>query len=293
MSATRNKYQVHAELLTTGVLSADFDDALAGHPMARRLNRIERVVATYLGQVDKRLGNGLQVVFETADAALLSACEMLHRCEVLPQVSGHRLALRIGIHHGVVRQRAKDGPVNTWETAAELAVADDSIVLSEIVLAALNPELRKLALPLGDIPAGSLAYKFDWRGEIPSASHGGDSVWPASKPPRPIGPYLLLNYDQMQLELSSDNPVLTIGRDPLNDLVVTGERISRNHCRIEKKPDRIALTDTSTNGTCVVPENGVQLMVKKNSVVLKGKGMLFFGRPCNGERRGGVKYETG
>jgi hypothetical protein len=285
MSATRSKYQVHAELLIIGVVSADFDDALAGHPMARRLNRIERVAATYLGRVDKRLGNGLQMIFETADAALLSACEMQHRCDVLPQVSRHRLALRIGIHHGVVRQRAKDGPVNTWETAAQLAVADDSIVLSEIVVAALSPELRKLALPLGDIPAGSLAYKFDWRGEMPSASHGGDSVWPASKPPRPIGPYLLLNYDQMQLELSSDNPV--------NDLVVTGERISRNHCRIEKKPDRIALTDTSTNGTCVVPENGVQLMVKKNSVVLKGKGMLFFGRPCNGERRGGVKYETG
>lgn len=293
MSATRSKYQVHAELLTTGVLSADFDDALAGHPMARRLNRIERVAATYLGRVDKRLGNGLQILFDTADAALLGACEMQHRCDVLPQVSGHRLALRIGIHHGVVRQRSKDGPVNTWEIAAQLVVADDGIVVSEVVVAALSPELRKLALPLGDIPAGSLAYKVDWRGEIPSASYGGESVWPASKPPRPIGPYLVLNYDLIELELSNDNSVLTIGRDPLNDLVVTGERISRNHCRVEKKPDRIALTDTSTNGTCVVPEGGVEFMVKKNSVVLKGKGMLFFGRPCHGERRGGVRYEAG
>jgi hypothetical protein len=292
MSATRSKYLVHAELVDIGVVPADFDDAMAGHPLERRLNRIERVVATYLGQIDRRLSRGLQMFFGTADAALLAACEIQHRCAVLPQVSARRLALRIGIHHGVVRERSKDGVDNSWEIASQLSVDNDGIVVSETVVLALSPELRKLAVPLGDLPAGSLAYKVDWRCGIPSSASGSESVWPSSKPSRPVGAYLVLNYDQIQLELSKDNPLLTVGRDPLSDLVVAGDRMSRHHCRIEKNSDQIVLVDTSTNGTCVVREGGVELLIKKDSVVLKGKGLLFFGRLCNGERRGGVRYEV-
>lgn len=291
MNTSRNTYQVHAEVLSSGVVAADFDDALAGHPLERRLNRIERVAATYLGRIERRLGNCLQMVFETADAALLGACEMQHRCAVLPQVAGNRLALRIGIHQGAARQRSKDHADNAREIASRLAIADDVIVASDIVVAALSPELRKLAHHLSEPPAGIAACQVDWRSEIPTAAYGGDSLWPASKAPHPVGPYLLLHYEQKTLELTQDKPLATIGREPLSHLVVHGDNVSRNHCRIERRADCIVLTDSSTNGTCVAPEGGAEFLVRKDSVVLKGKGMLFFGRPCNGERRGGVRYE--
>lgn len=291
MNTPRSKYQVHAELRATGVVSPDFDEALAGHPLERRLNRIERVAATYLGQIDKRLSNGLQMAFETADAALLGACEMQHRCSVLPQVAGKRLALRIGIHQGLLRQRSVDGADNAREIASQLAVADDAILVSDIVIAALSPELRQITRPFDPLPAGIAAQQVDWRSEIPSASYGGESVWPPSKAPHPVGPYLRLHYEQKTLELTQAMPLATIGREPLSHLVLEGDNVSRNHCRIERRADCIVLTDLSTNGTCVVPDEGAEILVKKGSVVLKGKGMLFFGRPCNGERRGGVRFE--
>jgi hypothetical protein len=292
VNTTRSKYQVHAEVLATGIVSAELDDEKAGHPLARRLNRIERVAATYLGRVERRLNNGLQMAFETADAALLGACEMQHRCAVLPQVSGNRLVLRIGIHYGEIRQRLKDGGDNLRELASQLAVLDDGIVASGIVVDALNPELRKLTSPLSDLPAEIVAHKVDWRCEIPSAAYGSESVWPTTKDPHPIGPHLVLHYDRKTLELTQNNPAVTVGREILNDLVVVGTNISRHHCRIERRVDCIVLTDSSTNGTCVAPEEGAELFLKKDSVVLRGRGMLFFGRPCNGERRGGVKYEA-
>jgi len=291
MNATRSKYQVHAEVLATGVVSPDYDEALAGHPLERRLNRIERVAATFLGQIDKRLSNGRQMIFETADAALLGACEMQHRCSVLPQVAGNRLALLIGIHQGPLRQRAVDAADNTREMASQLAVADDAILVSDVVVAALSPELRQLTRPFDPLPAGIAARQFDWRSEIPTAAYGGESVWPASKAPHPVGPYLRLHYEQKTLELTLAMPVATIGREPLSNLVLEGDNVSRHHCRIERRADCIVLTDLSTNGTSVVPDEGAEILVKKDSVVLKGKGMLFFGRPCNGERRGGVRFE--
>lgn len=70
------------------------------------------------------------MTFDTADAALLGACEMQHRCAVLPQVAKQRLALRIGIHQGLIRQRSRDGDDNTREVAVRLAVSDDGIVAS-------------------------------------------------------------------------------------------------------------------------------------------------------------------
>jgi pSer/pThr/pTyr-binding forkhead associated (FHA) protein len=292
MSKMRSKFYVHAELMGSSSASADFDDVKAGRPIERRLNRMERVVAAYRGQIEKRLNSGLQLTFESADAALLGACEMQHRCAVLPQVSANRLALRIGIHQGIVRQRSIDGADDTREIASQLATIDDEIVASDIVVAALNPELRKLTRLINDTPAGIAAYKVDWRSEIPSVAFGGESSWPSSKGPRPPGSYLLLHNGLKTLELTQDNPLITVGRDPTNDLVLVDDHISRNHCRFERRIDCILLTDTSTNGTCVTPDKGEEVLVKNSSFTLKGKGLLFFGRLCNGERRGGTRYEA-
>jgi hypothetical protein len=56
--------------------------------------------------------------------------------------------------------------------------------------------------------------------------------------------------------------------------------------------DGIVLTDASVNGTSVLPDEGSEKLIKDDSTVLKGKGLLFFGRPFNGERRGGIRYEA-
>lgn len=292
MNSTRSKYQVRAELLTTGPTSALFDDAKAGYPVARRMNRIERVVATYRGRIDQLFNKGLLMSFETADASVLAACEMQHRCAGLPQVSGHRLALRVGIHQSLVRQRAKDQADNAPEIASQLAIADNGIVASEPIFAALNPELRKLAHAMDNSPAEIPAYKVDWRSEIPSSAYGGESFWPASQNAHPAGPYLILHQGLKTVELTEGNPLVTIGRDPSNDLISMNIHVSRQHCHIIRQVDCILLTDTSTNGTCVMTDEGVEFLVKQDSFYLKGKGLLFFGRLCNGERRGGVRFEA-
>ena len=290
MTNSRSKYLVQAELVGTGAFPEDFDDAKAGRPIERRLNRIERVVAAYRGQIDKRVNNGLQMAFDSADASLLAACEMHHRCSLLPQLSGNRLALRIGIHRGLIRQRAKDSSENAREIAEILAVADNNTVISRNALDDLNCELKKLARPLKDPVLGIEAYTVDWQEEIPSAAYGGESFWPASKSSLPMGACLLLHYGLKTVELSLDNPTLTVGRDPSCDLVLTEDHVSRHHCRIESRADHVILTDSSTNGTCIKPDEGVELLVRNDSVTLKGKGLLFFGRPFKGERRGGVRY---
>lgn len=292
MSQVRCKFQVYAEILSTSQFSEEYDDAKAGHPLERRLNRLERVAAAYRGQIDLRFSSGMLVTFETADAALLGACEMQHRCAVLPQVAKHLLPLRIGIHQLLLRQRSKDDADNAREVASQLASLDNSIVASETVVAALNPDLRKLTKLLETLLNGLATYKIDWRGEIPPSAYGGESFWPSTMAPHLELPFLRLHYGLKTLELTPENPVITIGRDQSNDLVLPDTYVSRNHCRITRQADRIVLTDSSTNGTCIATDAGEELLTRKSSASLRGKGLLFFGRPFNGERRGGARFES-
>lgn len=292
MNRTRSTYEVHAELIVVGRAVSHFDDALAGHPIERRLNRMERVAASFRGRIELRFDMGMLVSFETADAAFLGACEMQHRCAALPQVSGQRLALRVGIHQGVLRQRSRDKADDTREIAKRQAVIEDGVVISGSVFESINRELRMITQPLDDSPIEGPAYRVDWQSEIPSAAYGGESFWPTHYGMQPIGPYLLLHHGLKTVELTIDTPIITVGRDPASDLVLTDIHVSRNHCRIERKANYIMLIDTSTNGTCITTDEGEEQLIKNDSALLKGKGLLFFGRPFNGERRGGVRYET-
>ncbi len=292
MNKGRSRFVLQAQLHGTGTMPEDFDDIKAGRPMERRLNRIERVVAAYRGRIDARAANGLRVLFDTADAALLGACEMQHRCAVLPQFSANRLALHIGIHHEVAKERSKDKAENATLIAAQLAALDDGIVVSGTVVEALNAELKQLVLPTDPMGIAASAYRVDWEREIPPGAYGSDSLWPAHNGARATGPYLLLHLGLKTLELTRDNPTATIGRDQLNDLVIVDDHVSRNHCRIERRVDGFALIDASTNGTCITPDGGEDTLVRNDTLILHGSGLLFFGRMCNGERRGGVRYEA-
>lgn len=292
MTTSRTKYEVHAVLAGTSLLSASFDESMAGHPLERRLNRIERVAAAYRGRIERRLDDGRTFSFDAADAAVLAACEMQHRCAALPQVSAQRLALRIGIHQVTARERSHDSGDSLDETAAQLAALDDTIVASERVYTSLSLELRGIARPIASPPSAFAGYQIDWRREIPSSAYGGESFWPTHYSATPTSPYLRLSYGMKSLELTAENPVVTVGRDPSSDLVLTGVHVSRNHCRIERKIDRIVLIDRSTNGTCIATDEGKARLIKNASVALYGNGLLFFGRPFNGERRGGARFES-
>lgn len=292
MIRSRSKLFLHAKVARTGTDGETFDDAQAGHPIERRLNRIERVAAAYYGQVDLRFDDGMLVTFDSADGAVLGACEMQHRCAVLPQVSRQKLALRIGIHQGLVRQRSKELADDAREIASRLARINDGILISREMGAGLGKELSRLARPLEEADADTPVFVIDWRREIPSGAYGGESFWPTSMHSLPASPYVYLHFGLKMLEVSENNPVATIGRDPASDLVLTDIHVSRNHCRIERTAKGVLLTDSSTNGTIVLGEGAQERLVKNGSVALEGRGMIFFGRPFKGERRGGIRYES-
>jgi hypothetical protein len=71
---------------------------------------------------------------------------------------------------------------------------------------------------------------------------------------------------------------ISIGRGEDNDVVMTRERISRVHARIEIRSDKFLLIDLSTNGTYVQTAEGEVSFVRRGRLQLKGQGMIGLGR---------------
>ena len=76
----------------------------------------------------------------------------------------------------------------------------------------------------------------------------------------------------------SSGPNVAIGRADDNDLVIRGNLISRLHARIEINRNKFVLIDQSTNGTFVQAEGGEELFVRRDSVQIKGEGLIGLGR---------------
>jgi hypothetical protein len=291
MIKSRSQFFLHAKVVRAEPDGKAFNDAKAGYPVERRLNRIERVATVHHALIVLRFDKGMRFTFDSADGAVLSACEMQHRCAVLPQILGLKLALRIGIHQGMIRQRSKDVADNAPEIADQLARIDDGILISGDTFDNLGEDLRRFAHLFEERVADTSAHTVDWR-EIPLGANNGESPPPSPKQAARTGPCLQLQLGLRTMALSEQNPVATFGRDPASDFVLTDIHASRYHCRIECTPKDILLTDSSTNGTMVVTENKQEVLVKNGSLALAGKGMIFFGRPFMGERRGGILYES-
>ena len=83
---------------------------------------------------------------------------------------------------------------------------------------------------------------------------------------------------------------ITIGRADENDLVIRGNLISRIHARIEISRDKFLLIDQSTNGTFVNSLDGEESFVRRDSMQLKGVGMIGLGKVPESESPQTIRF---
>ncbi len=81
------------------------------------------------------------------------------------------------------------------------------------------------------------------------------------------------------LELGPATSTLTLGRDAQNDIVIADRLASRLHARIERRRDRFVLVDQSSNGTFVTVEGEGEIQLRREEMMLRGRGHISFGHP--------------
>ncbi|MBX3680455.1 MAG: FHA domain-containing protein [Rhodocyclaceae bacterium] len=288
MGQRRNRCVLFAELFGGARAGTRSDYVELAHAAERSINRVERVVESNSGSVIARTPNSLTVRFEECDAGVLAACEMQDRVSGMLPVMGVRIMIRIGVHYGPVDEVSNaTEPVAAFaERLAGLARPGEALASGEAVML-LGSATRHFA---GAEPiAGARAEALEWPVYLLGRRIG---VTTSAPPAALITPRLRLKHQNDVLILEEARPIMLLGREQGNDIVIIDPRASRQHARIERRREGFVLVDQSTNGTFVADGEGRERCIKREDVVLGGQGRIGCGFSANDVERDLVFYEV-
>jgi adenylate cyclase len=236
------------------------------------------------GTVIKTIGDEVMATFPTADDALNAAGQMQKAIATHGDlnVDGQPVSIRIGCHFGPVVLESKDvfgASVHTANRMTSQAKAGQ-IITTTATVEKLSPEwrasVRQIDVATIRGQGGEMAlYEVLWQTEdvtsmLPAiALTGRDN----RKPQR-----LRLSVQDREMILDENRPQIAIGRADDNDVVIRGNLISRLHARLDFNRNRFMLTDQSTNGTFVQIAGEEEAFVRRDSMPIKGEGMIGLGR---------------
>jgi class 3 adenylate cyclase len=236
------------------------------------------------GTLIKTIGDEVMSTFPTADDALNAAGQMQKQIAAHTElrVEGQPVAIRIGCHYGSVVLENRDvfgASVHTANRMTSQAKAGQIITTSATV-ERLSPEwrasVRQIDVATIRGQGGEVAlYEVLWQTEdvtsmLPAIALNGRD---ARRPRR-----LRLSVQELEVILDEQRPHVAIGRADDNDIVIRGNLISRLHARIEFSRNRFTLTDQSTNGTFVQISGEEEAFVRRDSMPIKGEGLIGLGR---------------
>jgi class 3 adenylate cyclase len=236
------------------------------------------------GTVIKTMGDEVMATFPTADDSLNAAALIQRSITTHPalQVDGQSVSVRIGCHYGPVVLESRDVFGATVHTANRMTSQAKSgqIMTTAATVEQLSPEWRASVRQI-DVAtlkgqgAEVTLYEAIWQTDdvtsmLPSINVGAS---PERKALR-----LRIVAGERELVVDESRPQIAIGRADENDVVIRGNLISRIHARIEISRSKFLLIDQSTNGTFVNSDSGEESFVRRDSMQLKGAGMIGLGK---------------
>lgn len=245
------------------------------------INEISRVVLANGGTVVKTIGDEIMASFDSADAACNASHAMQSAIRALPEVDGIKHAIKIGFHFGHVLEGNMDFWGDAVNTAARLTGLGrrGQILTTAATADNLSAELRATTRDLNDHNVKGKhdpvrVFEVVWK-EDTDATQIVIKVTPTAG----SASVLSLTHAGISFTFPDDQALLWLGRDPTCDVAVPEKTASRRHARIERRGGQLHLTDESTNGTYVNLADGTEILLRRESLVLRGGGKIALGTP--------------
>jgi adenylate cyclase len=255
-------------------------DVAAYAAIERCLQALTQVTEDFGGRTIKTIGDEVMVVFPTVEAVCYAAIEMQWRVLDLPPLGDERIGIRIGLHYGAAVEKDGDvfgDSVNVASRLTEVA-NPGQIITSAHVVASLPESLRTGARRLWPVTVKGKAepvhvFELMWNG-----GEGATTTLTAPFELPKVPQRMRLLYRGSQVAVDADRPVVSIGRDASNELVVDARNASRVHARLEYRRDKFVLIDLSTNGTYVLDDQQQETCLRREECIVDGDGVISFGR---------------
>ena len=269
-----------ADIVSSTALYEELGDAEARRVVGQRLDGLSGKVAQFSGSVVKSLGDGLLCSFGSEEEAVWAALEMCAR-------GSDPLEVRVGLHVGEVIAEAGDifgDAVNTASRIVALARPSE-ILISRSMQDALPPMLQKMARRVPPVSVKGKREPLHLFAILPPDLNTSIAAAQTinlfetirvSRERATAVTALDASYDGRRYALGTSGE-LTIGRDPVRDIVADNPHVSRLHARVFYRQGKFVLADQSANGTYLVPEGLPKLHLLREETLLSGGGCIYLG----------------
>jgi hypothetical protein len=244
--------------------------------------RLHKIVDRYAGAVVKSLGDGIICVFEDPDNAFRAAVDIQTSVSAAAQETANRVQLKVGFTWGPVILSKGDVYGDTMNVCARLVTLanPEQILTSAPAVDALSPGLRSRCRALfptrvkgkaDEVAVSEVLWRYD-----PAITQANVARADFAKA---MQTSLKLIYRGNLFIVNRSRPMLQMGRDESNEIVIVSLFASRVHARVHTRDGHFVIADLSSNGTfLMVEERSGERHLRREEAMLSGRGWIGLGK---------------
>jgi adenylate cyclase len=259
--------------------------------VSQALNGLAQAVGRHHGIVVKTIGDELMARFDSADDALQAAGAM----HASLKDHKHGLALKAGFTFGPVIEEKGDVFGDTVNVASRLAAMANprQVLTSKQAVDRLSPMPRSTCRSL---------YTTSVKGRSEEISVY-EVIWQHDKSTTVVGDVgeeavptivtLKLSWRGKIWNMNEALNTVIAGRDPVVDIVLPGDKVSRQHAKVFLRRGKYVLADQSANGTYVQMQHRAEILLHREEFVLLGSGAIGLGQSVAELGEDAISFEIG
>jgi adenylate cyclase len=262
-------------------------DESANRIIGKVLDIMANITTMYQGFVIKTIGDEIMCRFSSANECARAAKEMQE--EIAQGIAGEvvEIQIKVGMHHGPAILM-EDGDVfgDAVNVAGRMAgiAKGDQIITTEATIRKLDVDLQDMSRQFDKTNVRGkedeiVVYQIVWE-----SSDDVTKIEVATETEVAEVRYLNLEFRGQPVRISSnDNRIFVIGRGVQSDLQCQTSLASRSHATIEFRRGKFLLSDQSSNGTFVQTDDGENIFLRRQELMLWGSGLLALGEEISKE----------
>ncbi|MBL4763224.1 MAG: FHA domain-containing protein [Gammaproteobacteria bacterium] len=240
------------------------------------LDRLADIVKRHNGCVIDTQKERLMSSFSSPDGAFQAACDMQSYMDANMTAGPIQLAINVAFHFGLARvaqsnvrgeavaitglllSKAKTGQILT-SAQTTINLSDDLVAKTKSI------DLSDIEITQGQVSVFEVKWHDDNASDDIIASLNAEDS------------YLWLRYQDQEVKFGIGDQV-TIGRELSSGLVVDVTKASRLHATVMHKDGKFYLLDQSSNGTFVRTQDGKEVYLEGEELMLWGTGVISLGQ---------------
>lgn len=262
-------------------------DETANRIVGKVLDIMAKITEGYQGYVIKTIGDEIMCRFPSANDCVRAAIECQEEISAGIQGESVELSIKVGLHFGPAILM-EDGDVfgDAVNVAARMAgiAKGAQIITTEDTIKLLDADIQDKSRQFDRTNVKGkeeeiIVYQVVWEesDDVTRIEISADAQEEAIK-------YLSLDFAGNQTRIGSDeHRTFVIGRGVQSDLRCQARLASRTHATLEFRRGKFLLTDQSSNGTFVKTDDGENIFLRRQELMLWGSGYIGLGEEVSKE----------